>query len=70
MGLKGLEVWRWQTGLESLELRVEETSIGIYRAEALSWMLSSCEAVLLECAVDLSLLLELLERVGGPAGCV
>jgi hypothetical protein len=33
-------------------------------------MLSSCQAVLLECAVDLSLLLELLERVGGPAGCV
>jgi hypothetical protein len=65
-----LEVWWWEAGLESLELGIQQASIWVYRAEALCWVLPSSQAVLLKRPVDLGLLLELLKRVGGPAGCV
>ena len=74
--LEGLELevewlgcW-FYTRLECLELGIEQASIRITRAEALSGRVSRGEAVLLEGAVELALLLELLQRVRRPAECV
>lgn len=56
--------------LESLEVGIKLGGVCVLRAEALSRVVARREAVLLKSAVDVGLLLELLQGVGRPAHCV
>lgn len=56
--------------MKGLELGIEQSRVGVVRAEALSRVVACSQTILLECAVDVALLPELLQWVGRPTHCL